>query len=67
MLHLLCTEFQIQLHLYPQRICMLQVSLCYLYITSLPEIVVVHFLKQDNKASEEGLGWGFFFIFEKIG
>lgn len=46
MLHFLYTEFQPQLHLYPQHICMLQVSLCYFYINSLPEIEVVHLVKQ---------------------
>lgn len=46
MLHLLYTEFQIQLHLYPQRICMLQLALCYFYINLLPEVVVVHLVKQ---------------------
>lgn len=46
MLHLLYTEFQIQLHLYPQHICMLQLALCYFYINLLPEVVVVHLVKQ---------------------
>lgn len=46
MLHFLYTEFQLQLHFYPQHICMLQVSLCYFYINSLPEIEVVHLVKQ---------------------
>lgn len=65
MLHLLYTEFQIQLHLYPQHICMLEVSFCYFYITLLPEIVAVHLVKQGLTKPVKEV-WVFFFIFEKI-